>query len=265
MTSSVRTTTQQEERPLPIQDDDLPLLYEDEEEGEMGEVNIHVLTEEICRNGLKGHLGNQGGYRVFSNMNLYYHPRDSKAYVSPDTMVVEPFRDLGEDVRSYRIGQEGPEPKLTVEVLSERTAQQRDLDEKVTLYAKLRVPEYILIDVTGVYLPERLLLKRLQPDGTWKDEQDPDGGVTSQLGFRLIIDSDGQLRVLNAVTGERYARPNEAQGEVRAHRAEAEARRQAEERSRAEAEARRQAEERIRALEAALEHLRGAAPGSENP
>jgi Uma2 family endonuclease len=242
MTNSVSTAARHAERVLPIKDEDLPLLYEDEEEGDMGEANIHVLTEEICRNGLKAHLGNQSRYCVFSNMNLYYHPRDPNAYVSPDTMLVEPFRDLGEDVRSYRVGEDGPAPKLTVEVLSARTAQQRDLGEKVAVYAKLKVPEYILVDVTGVYLPQRLLLKRLQPDGTWKDEQDPDGGVTSQLGFRLIIESDGHLRVLNAATGERYVRPNEAEDEARA---------------------RRQAEERIRALEAELERLRGTAPESD--
>jgi Uma2 family endonuclease len=258
MASPATTTAKQEERPLPLSADDMPLLYEDEEEGEMGEVNIHVLTEEIARNGLKAHLGPQRRYRVFSNMNLYYHPKDPKAYMSPDTMLVEPFRELGEDVRSYRIGVDGPAPKLTLEVLSARTAQQRDLDEKVIAYAKLGVEEYILVDVTGVYLPQRLLLKRLQPDGTWKDEQDPDGGITSQLGFQLIIDHDGQLRMLNAATGEPYPRPNEAQAEARA-------RRQAEARLQAEAEARRQAEERNRLLEAELRRLRGTAPESDKP
>jgi Uma2 family endonuclease len=244
MASAAGTTVKQEEQPLPISDDDLPLLYEDEEEGEMGEANIHVLTEEIFRNGLKAHLGRQRRYRVFSNMNLYYHPKDPKAYVSPDTMLVEPPRELGEDVSSYRIGVDGPAPKLTLEVLSARTAQQKDLEEKVIVYAKLGVQEYILVDVTGEYLPQRLLLKRLQPNGTWRDEQDPDGGVTSQLGFRLIIDTDGHLRMLNAATGERYARPDEAE---------------------TEAEARRQAEERIRVLEAELRRLRGTTSPAENP
>ena len=104
---------------------------------------------------------------------------------------------------------------LTVEILSERSHQQRDLDEKMTLYAKLGVAEYILVYVTGQFLPQRLLLKRLQPDRPWKDEQDPDGGGTSQLGFRLIIDTDGQLRVLDAITKRRYVRPLEAEQRIR--------------------------------------------------
>jgi len=256
MGSAIGTSVKPELQPRPISDDDLPLLYEDEEEGEMGEANIHVVTEEIARNGLKAHLRHQPRYRVFSNMNLYYHPKDLKAYVSPDTMLVEPFAELGTDVSSYRIGVDGPVPRLTLEVLSARTAQQRDLDEKMIVYAKLGVQEYILVDVTGEYLPQRLLLKRLQPDGTWKDEQDPDGGVTSQLGFRLIIDVDGHLRMLNPATGERYARPDEAEAEARA-------RRQAEQGMQAEAEARRHAEERIRVLEAELQRWRGTAPESE--
>jgi hypothetical protein len=96
-----------------------------------------------------------------------------------------------------------------------------------------------LIDVTGRFLPERLLLKRLRRNRTWNDEQDADGGITSKLGFRLIIDTDDRLRVVNARTEEPYARPDEAQ---------------------AEAEARREAEERVQALEEELARLRGATP-----
>ena len=225
--------------PQPILYRDLPLLYEDEEEPDLGETNPHVIAEEIIRNGLKAHLVGQPSLRVFSNMNLYYSPQDLRAYVSPDTMVVP--CQAGYEISSYRIGKDGPAPILVAEILSERSAQQRDLSEKVELYAHLGVAEYILADVTGKFLPQRLLLKRLQPDQTWKDEQDPDGGITSQLGFRLVTEPDGLLRVLDAVTGKRYIRPEEA--ETR----------------------RRQAEERIRELEAELARLRASKTESENP
>src|SRR5262249_47040877 len=145
----------------------------------------------------------------------------------------EPERDFD----SYRIGTDGPTPLVVAEVLSERTAQQGDLREKLRIYALLGIREYILIDVTGEFLPQRLLLKRLRRNRTWKDEQDPDGGVTSRLGFRLIIDADGRIRVLDAATGAPYARPDEAQAEARARRA---------------------AEERVRALEEELARLREA-------
>ncbi|HEY7423021.1 MAG TPA: hypothetical protein VH682_02150, partial [Gemmataceae bacterium] len=63
----------------------------------------------------------------------------------------------------------------------------------------------------GEMLEQRLLLLRRQRDGLWRDEQDADGGITSRLGFRIVIEDDGQLRIINAQTGKRYARPDEAQ------------------------------------------------------
>jgi Uma2 family endonuclease len=269
----------------PISFADLPLLYEDDEEGDLGEPHPHADSNEIIHVCVTVHLSDRPEYRVFSNMNFYYHP-NKPAYVSPDTMVVRPSRYLGHDVRSYRLDKDGPSPEATVEALSQRSAQQRDLAEKAVLYAKLGVKEYILVDITGELLPERLLLKRLQPDGTWKDERDPDGGVTSQLGFGLIIDADGRVRVLNAASGQPYVRPDEAEARVResealaraseARASESEARaREVEEAMRAEAKARQEeararqeAEEQIRVLQAELERLRGMKsppPGSSGP
>src|SRR5438132_1566724 len=84
-------------------------------------------------------------------------------------------------------------------------------------------------------MAEKLLLKRLAPDGTYKDETDPDGGVTSKLGFRIIIDTDGQIRVINTATSRPYVRPLEAE---------------------AAATAAREAQERARQLEAEVARLR---------
>ncbi len=240
MASPSRSIVLREIRPLPILLDDIPILYEDEEEGDMGESNPHVDACAILHICLKAHLAGRPEYRVFANMNCYYrkgplYPKTgSLPYVSPDAMVVKPSRDLGEDVTSYEISRDGPAPLLVGEVLSERSAQQRDLSQKLTIYAKLGVAEYLLVDTSGRFLPQRLLLKRLQPDRTWKDEQDPDGGVTSQLGFRVIIDTDGRLRVVDAATGKRYIRPDEATARVA------------------------EAEERIRELETELQRLRRA-------
>jgi hypothetical protein len=235
----------------------------------MGESNPHVTSNEIMHVCLKIHLANRPELRVFSNMNLDYPGPPSPAgspspYVSPDIMVVKPSRPLGEDVPSYFLGKDGPAPLQVTEILSERSAQQQDLGKKPILYARLGVAEYILIDVSGEFLPQRLLLKRLQSDGSWKDEQDADGGITSQLGFRVIIDADGQLRLIDAATGKRYARPDEAEKEAEARRTaekraqrEARARRKAQEQAQREMDERRNAEERIRALEAELARLRG--------
>jgi hypothetical protein len=218
--------------------------------------------------------------RIFCNMNCYYAPgpkhkrTGSLPYISADNMIVEPFEPLSDDTVSYTIGRSGPQPLTAIETLSPSTMTETDFGTKIKLYAYLKISEYIIVDVTGELLPEKLLLKRLQPDDTWKDERDADGGVTSSLGFRLLIDEDGELVALDAKTNKRYVRPDEAQSSVEA---EAKARKQAEKKvreaqkkvheaedkaleaenkAREEAEARRLAEARLLALQAELERLR---------
>jgi hypothetical protein len=185
-------------------------------------------------------------------MNLYYHPTDRWAYASPDVMVVTPPAPLPRELTSYRIGETGPAPILTVEVLSRRAFQQGDLTLKPVIYADIGVKEYLLVDVTGQFLPERLLLKTRRRDGTWADARDQGDGLASRLGFRVVVEADGDVRVSDAATGHRYARPDETtaaadrRANARAHRAEA--------------KARRAAEARVRELEAELAKLRGQTP-----
>jgi Uma2 family endonuclease len=199
---------------LPVLAIDMPVLFEDEGYEEMGESIAHSTTEAIIRFGLYALLGQQPGVSVLSNLNLFYHPLNPKAYVSPDVMVVRPSHSLGTDIASYTIAADGPAPFLAIEVLSERTHQQRDLTDKVRLYAQLGVSEYIVVDVTGQFLPERLVLRRLRPDGTWDLLRDADGGITSQYGFRFIVESDGMLRVIDTAPGRRLPRPHEAMTRV---------------------------------------------------
>ena len=229
-----------------------PILFEDEGQDDVGESEPHTLADQILYNGLKAYFADHARfakYRVFSNLNLYYDVDEPQAFVSPDTMVAVPLRRTAHNLRSYRIGKTGPAPLLTVEVLSDRSWQQQDMQDKPELYAHIGIPEYILVDPEGKFLTHNLLLMRLQPDRTWKSHRDTDEGITSVLGFRLIMDHDGQLRVLDDANGKRYVRPDEAQAEAEARRAEAEARR-------AEAAARLKAEQRVRELEAELERLR---------
>ncbi len=82
------------------------------------------------------------------------------------------------------------------------------------------------------------------------------GGVTSKLGFRLMLVEIGQIAVFDAVTGKRYRRPDEADVEAKRADAEAKARRLAEKRIQVEAEARRQAEQQVQNLREELERLR---------
>lgn len=233
----------------------MPVLFEDEGI-EMGESDLHTRTSDILFYGLKFHFAERPAYRIFSDLNVYFDSEKPHTYVSPDVMVVELPQPLSDDIASYQTPGDGPAPVLVGEVLSFRTYQQGDLTYKPLLYAQLGVAEYLLVDVTGEFLPARLLLKRRKADGTWTDRQDKDGRITSALGFRLILDPDGQLRVCDLRTGKRYARPNEAQAAEEGLVVEVRARRKAEQAARREAKARQEAEERIRTLEAELIRLR---------
>ena len=85
----------------------MPVVYEDEGQEEMGDSASHSSTMAILAFGIQAHLSGQPEYNVFWNLNLYYHPSERNAYVSPDVMVVAPYRPLGR-ISSYRIGEDGP-------------------------------------------------------------------------------------------------------------------------------------------------------------
>jgi hypothetical protein len=99
MTPETNTTPDGRVVPPPVLPAGLPILYEDDEEGDLGESNPHVVTDEILHVCVKAHLARRPEHQVFSNMNLYYqNPAAPEAspmpYVSPDIMVVRPFHSL---------------------------------------------------------------------------------------------------------------------------------------------------------------------------
>jgi hypothetical protein len=232
---------------------DTPVMFEDEGQEEMGDAAPHSFVAHILFYGIAAHLKDKPVYQVYINLNLHYHPIKHTAYVSPDVMVVKPFERLPYEISSYRIGDDGPSPLLVTEVLSPRTAQQGDLTIKPAVYADSKIPEYLLVDPSGKFLKERLLIRRLQADGTWLDSQDEDGGVTSVLGFRVVIESDDQIRVINTATGERYARPTEAES---MRREVEELKLKLEERDREMEKFRQLAVQKTQDLEAELKRLR---------
>jgi Uma2 family endonuclease len=238
---------------LPILAVDMPVLYEDEGQEEMGDTRPHVKAVNNLYYALSEHFSRASGFDVLSDMNLYYHPVDKWAYVSPDVMVVMPTDPLPEELSSYRIGEHGPAPVVAVEVLSRRTFQQGDLTKKPEIYADLGVTEYLLVDVTRNFLPERLMMKLLGADKNWTTLRDQGRGIESwKFGFGVRLDPDGQVRIWNKSTGRPYPRPEEAAAEARARfEAEIALKHETEARQK-EAEARQAAEAEIARLRALL-------------
>jgi Uma2 family endonuclease len=276
-----RSSTALQSRAPILWEDDLPILYEDEED-DMGEANLHAWVISTLFFCLPACLKKQRpALQVFQNMNCYYLPagRSSpktgrKPNFASDIMIVHPYEPMPFDSVAYTIGKHGPAPKVVFEVLSEETFETRDLKDKLNLYRKLGIPEYIVVDLTGRFLPKKLELRRLQTNGNWRKVKNVAGGVTSDLGFRVYIDATDPLGLFveDAATGKRMIRPHEVEEQVeqandarrRAEEQVNDARRlaeeqvqQANERAGAEAEARRLAEERLEALQAEMESLRG--------
>src|SRR5262249_2937113 len=153
-----------------------------------GEPNLHTLNRRILGSGLRSILeDSHPELEVYCNLDVRYldQPRHERTgcrpYFSADIMAVHPIRILPEDLRFYALGVDGPAPLLALEILSDRSAITGDLDIKPLLYAKLGVQEFILLDPSREFIPYSLVMRRLQPDGTWKNEHDDDGGVTSRL------------------------------------------------------------------------------------
>lgn len=198
----------------------IPVIYEDDEYEDilMGENWGHFDAGNILFNCLRAHLKRHHPDMLAAcNLNCYYldKPKSKKSgrkpYFSSDLMIVRPDKYVAKPP-SYTIERDGPPPFFVCEILSQLSGTIRDPIEKPEIYAKLGVSEYLLIDELGRFLPQPLLLKKLRADRTWEDFLDDDGGITSQLGFRVT--HDGELHVLDAASGKPYVRPNEAEEEV---------------------------------------------------
>jgi Uma2 family endonuclease len=216
----LKTTLKPSRNALPPIFKDIPIIYEDEEHEEilMGENWHHYEAGNILYNCLRAHLAKyQSKLFAACNLNCYYldKPRAKKSgrkpYFSADVMIIEP-KNPTSDWQTYTIGEDGPPPIFVCEILSQLSGKIRDPIEKPEIYAKLGVAEYLLVDELGRFLPQPLLLKTLRENRTWDESIDNDGGITSQLGFRVV--HDGAVRVIDATSGKSYVRPGEAEEEI---------------------------------------------------
>jgi hypothetical protein len=187
-----------------------PVVYDDDDQFDDDALPPYTTGEILCF-GIAAHLARRKELRTLAHVGLQ-DAVESAAVTEPDAMVVRPDAHLPDDLRTYRVGEHGPAPLLAIEVLSAPTLGHIDLAAQSRVYAQFEVAEHVLVDLAGVFMPERtrLLLRRLGGDGNWHDERDHDGGVTSALGFRIVIEEDGQVRIIDRSTGHRYLRPGEA-------------------------------------------------------
>lgn len=91
---------------------------------------------------------------VSGDLLMYYVQGDPRKAVAPDVLV---SFGIGQKARrTYLVWQEGKPPDFVMEMASERTYQ-KDLGEKMEIYANLGITDYFLCDIEGLYLPTPLM------------------------------------------------------------------------------------------------------------
>lgn len=153
---------------------------------------------------------------VSGDLLMYYVQGDPRKVVSPDVLV---SFGIGQKARrTYRVWEEGKPPDFVMELTSQSTYQ-KDLGEKLKIYAGLGIANYFLCEIEGVYLPTPLMGFTLR-DGVYElIPQATDGGVPSSvLGLDLHLQHD-TLQFYDPATGQWLQLP-EAAAEAHAEAAE---------------------------------------------
>lgn len=194
-----------------------------------GELHADLLAE------LKELLGRyfkpQRDVKVLMDVKHLVSPRKGP---SPDISIVRGVRNPSRKLTSFNIAKEGVVPSLVIEVISPIDARVRQMDEvdKVKLYERVGIPEYILVDPPRQANAHRFLLKGYRLDRLKRyqriepDAQDRLLSETTELLFGVSAKGD-RIEVFNAGTGERLESPAELEERAtreakRANRAEAE-------------------------------------------
>ena len=188
---------------------------------------------------------------VSGDLLMYYVQGDPRKVVAPDVLV---SFGIGQKARrTYLVWQEGKSPDFVMELASESTYQ-KDLGEKMQIYAGLGITDYFLCDIEGLYLPTPLMGFTLV-DGRYEPvPQATEGGVHSAvLGLTLHLQPD-TLQFYDPAIGQWLQTPEEI-AEARTEQ-ETLARQQAEARTEQETLARQQASARAETAEAEVVRLR---------
>jgi len=193
---------------------------------------------------------------------------------APDVSVIRGARHPDPDLSSYDVVEQGVAPCLVVEVVSPKDARIRRTDEvdKVDLYQRVGITEYLLVDMPRRATGHRFRLKglRLGRERRYQPiEPDAQGYILSETtSLRFGVSARGdQVDLFDALTGERLLSALEEEegrkaAEERASRAEAgrqlevAARRAAEEKASRAESAQRAAEDEMQRLRAEIEQLK---------
>ncbi len=226
----------------------LDVLLHPREEDQMSQSRPHERQLGPLADLLERFLERRPGVAVFSEMMILWEQLGERD-VAPDVCVVQGVRDREAVDTSFDPVAEGVGPCLVIEVVSSSTRAMVKKDERKNppLYERMKVEDLVLVYPRRPAEEQELRLdvRRLDVSGRYRANRPGPGGwiLLPSVDLRVKVADDGlRLLVEDVRTGERLLTSVE---EEAARRAEAEARRTAEERAGQEAEARCQAEERV--------------------
>ena len=197
---------------------------------------------------LERHFSSEEDVLVLYDVKLLTNPR--RKGPAPDVMVVRGARNPDPDLDSFDPVKQGAVPSLVIEVLSRtQRIRKKDQEDKVALYARVGIPDYLLVDPPRREPRFQLKGYRLGPEGHDQRIEPDDQGrllcTSVGLGFGVSFQGD-RVAVFDARTGERLLSSRE----------EEEGRKAAEERAAREAEGRKAERAARKAAEEELERLR---------
>ena len=227
---------------------DRAIFYPDADGKPMAVSDLHrrILTRTLQT--LDAHFEEHPEVYVSGDILMYYVEGDPRKSVSPDVLVAF---GLGKKERqTYLVWVEGKSPDFAME-FSSKSTYNKDLTDKMELYASLGIQDYFLYDAEGLYLPSALMGFSLVDSVYVPLSGDRNGGLHSDvLGLDFHVEDVG-LGLYDPVVGAWLQTPAEsasARAEQEAARADT-----AEAHAEQEAAARLQETARAEAAEAHAE------------
>ena len=181
---------------------------------------------------LEAHFAQNTEVYVSGDIFIYYREGEPRKSISPDVLVcfgINPKLRL-----TYKVWEEGKAPDFVMEFSSKNTYD-KDLTEKMDVYASLDIQDYFLYDAEGLYLPSPLMGFTLVDDVYVAIPPDANGGIRSSvlgLDFRL---RGAEIGIYDPIANE-WVQTLAEQEAARAENAEARAEQETHARKNAEAE-----------------------------
>ena len=147
----------------------------------MGETTLHFDARASATEVLRRYFKDQGK-EVFVASDLHTLYSGERAFY-PDLLVV--FDAPDHHRRSWNVLREGKGLDFALEILSRET-KRKDLVEKLNLYARVGIPEYIIFDPDALKLRGYRLVKNI-----YQEMAEKDGYCFSNvLGLQVRVDGD---------------------------------------------------------------------------